>query len=340
MPIATPRLNILREHRRPDILFSLCRGEGADDVYCGSSDHGIHHLDPFLEKPEARRLEGHSSYVSGVARTGEFLVSSGWDRKLIWWHPGEGRVIREVKAHRKWLRGVVASPDGKTLATVSDDMTARLWRADDGKLLHELEDHPAETPTGFPSMLFTARFSPDGSLLATADKIGQIRLWDVATGQVKTRLEAPELYTWDGRQRRHSIGGIRSICFSPDGRLLAVSGVGHIHNVDGLGGKARITVFNLESGERHLEYASDRLKGLVQHLQFSPDGSYLLGGGGSQKDGFFIFLDPGKVKTPLIAEQTVPMHVHEFILDTERSRLVAAGHHRLIAGKIEVTPAT
>jgi len=47
--------------------------------------------------------------------------------------------------------------------------------------------------------------------LATGDKVGHVVVWELATGKQVTTLEVPVMYTWDPVQRRHSIGGIRSL---------------------------------------------------------------------------------------------------------------------------------
>ena len=83
-------------------------------------------------------------------------------------------------------------------------------------------------------MLYCCAFSNDGTKLATGDRVGRVVIWNVANGERLSTVEVPSLYTWDATQRIRSIGGIRSLAFSPDGTQIAVGGIGQIGNVDGL----------------------------------------------------------------------------------------------------------
>ncbi len=324
------KFKIVREHKRKDILFSVHMDQKSNSIFCGSSDSKIHLLNARDEKPQSKALEGgHTSYVSGIAQAGPHLVSGAWDKKLIWWNAKEGMVVKKIDAHDKWIRAVSASPDGKWIASTSDDMIVKLWNAASQELVKDLKGHAVTTPTDFPSMLFTARFSPDSKYLASADKIGDVIIWDLESKKELVRLKAPELYTWDDRQRFHSIGGARSVCFSPDGTKLAVSGVGKIGNVDGLGGKARISVFDWKNKKKLIEFQSGQ-QGLVNHLEFSHDGKWVLGGGGNQQKGFFIFLDLEAEKPKAIHEVQAPMHVHEFAFSEDQLSLQAVGHQKVL----------
>ena len=57
------------------------------------------------------------------------------------------------------MYSVAFSPDGRTLATGSDDKTARLWEVASGKEIATLRGHE--------SGVYFVAFSPDGRTLAT-----------------------------------------------------------------------------------------------------------------------------------------------------------------------------
>jgi WD40 repeat protein len=299
---------------------------GGSRVLFGSSDFKLYDLDLSASKPERKELGAHESYVTGLALSGKLVVSGGYDGRLLWWDIDTRKQLRAVEAHTKWIRKVAISPDGKVIASVGDDMVCRLWNAADGKKLHGLRGHQEKTPHHFPSMLFVCTFAPDGKFVATADKVGHIVVWETASGKQVKALEAPGMYTWDPVQRKHSIGGIRSLAFSPDGKYLACGGIGKIGNIDHLDGKARIEIFDWQKGEKTHEHADNKFKGLIAHLAFHPKGDWLLGGGGAN-DGFLLFFDLKAKKA--IRQEKAAMHIHSFALDEKGETLYAAGHGRI-----------
>jgi WD40 repeat protein len=254
-------LKQVKDFQRPVITFGVARLQDTDAVYLGCSDFRVYSADLGATKFEPKELYSHESYVTGLTIAGTTLVSGGYDGKLIWCDVTTGAKIRTTDAHSKWIRKVLASPDEKLIASVADDMVCRLWDASSGKLVHELRGHKELTPHNFGSMLYAATFSQDGKLLATADKVGHVVVWDVKTGKELGSCEAPIMYTWDKVQRLHSIGGVRSLAFSPDGTQLAAGGTGKIGNIDHLEAKSRIEVFDWKAGKQIAEFPGDKFQG-------------------------------------------------------------------------------
>jgi WD40 repeat protein len=336
MTIGDPtKLKVAKDISRPGILFCLARAPGSTRLFTGCSDGKVYDLDIATEKPEAKEFVGHESYVTGLALAGGALVSGSWDGSLIWWNIDTREVIRKVAAHARWVRGVTASPDGKFFSSVSDDMTCKLWNAETGELVRTLEGHEKITPHHYPSMLFVSAFSADGRRLATADKVGHVVIWDVATGSKLATVEAPTMYTWDPRQRRHSIGGIRSLAFSPDGKLLATGGIGQIENIDHLGASARIEVFDWQEGKRTHEFPGDNYKGLVEQLAFTPSGNMLIATGGDN-NGFIKFVDLKDSK--ILHQDKAPMHVYAMSVGETWDTLYAAGHGKIVVWEFKAEP--
>ena len=328
MATANPdTLKLVKDFPSRGILFSIARVPGGSRAFLGSSDFKVYDIDLAEAKPEPKELGGHTSYVTGVALAGPTVVSGGYDGRLLWWDVEKRAQVRAVDAHTKWIRRVVASPDRKTIASVADDMVCRLWDAESGKMLRELRGHKEKTPNDFPSMLYACAFSPDGKQLATGDKVGHVVIWEVDTGKELATLETPVMYTWDPMQRRHSIGGIRSLAFSPDGKLLAVGGMGKVGNIDHLEGKARVEVFDWRKGERTHEFPGDKFNGLVEQLTFHPEGDWLLGAGGAG-DGFLLFYNLKDNK--VLRQEKVAMHVHAFALSEDGDTISVVGHGKIM----------
>jgi WD40 repeat protein len=321
-------IKVQKKFSLPGIGLCLASRTDKSLIYTGLSDFSIVRIDVATEKIEPAVIgsNGHSSYVMGLVRCGDTLVSGGYDCSLIWWNADTGETIRRVSdAHARWIRMLAVSPDQSRIASVGDDMKTKLWDAATGDCVGTWGDYELKTPHGFPSMLYATTFSPDGKWLATGDRTGRVLVRDVSNGQIAATLETPVMYTWDPTARRHSIGGIRSLAFSNDSTQLAVGGMGKVGNIDHLEGVARIEVFNWQSKERRLEIEDNKHKGLVESLQFGPGDVWLASAGGDNSGFVSVWnMADGKV----LAQDRAPMHVHDFELSTDSRSLIAVGHQQ------------
>ena len=108
---------------------------------------------------------------------------------------------KTLMGHTKSVNSIVFNPDGRTLASGSDDETIRLWDVDTGKSEITLVGH---TEWGRK----VSRSSPDGKTLASGGAESMILLWDMDVGKTKRRLTGHTDWVY-------------ALAFSPDGKIIA-----------------------------------------------------------------------------------------------------------------------
>src|SRR5262249_804872 len=121
------KLKSVKDHSVKQILLACARVPQSSTLYVGGSEFTVCEVDA-AGKFDLKTMGKHESYVTTVALAGKVPVSGSYDGKLIWWDVSKKEAARTVEeAHKKWIRQVAVSPDGKTLASVADDMVCKLW---------------------------------------------------------------------------------------------------------------------------------------------------------------------------------------------------------------------
>lgn len=317
------KAHLAASYEVPGILFALSFDEEQRMLYGAGTDNAVHRVEIDAEKPAAeKRWSNHDSYVSCLAFVDGNAVSGGFDRKLIWTNAESGEKIRAVEAHDGWVRDIAVFAGGHLLASVGDDMLVKIWNAKTGELVHVLDGHAKQTPEGYATALYAVAATPDGRFLASADRIGDVCVWEVASRKLIHRLHAPTFYTYDAKKRVRSIGGIRSLCFSPDGSRLAIAGIGQVTNVDGFVGPCRLELWDWNAAKR-LYTGTDGHKAVLNHVLYHPIDSVLIAAGGGDGGGVLGFWDQQKPKP--IHKVKPKGHIQQFALDAIGARLYAAG---------------
>ncbi len=131
--------------------------------------------------------------------------------------------------------------------------------------------------------------------------MGKLLVWDVASWKQVRLLEAPVLSKYDTTFRA-DCGGIRGMDFSPDGKVLAVSGVSNVTNAFAGVGEPTVVLFNLETGKQLKVLKKEKFRGACWGVKWHPSGEFLVGAGGGS-GGALWFWKPDNEKP-----------FHEFIL--------------------------
>ncbi len=152
-------------------------------------------------------MVGHTDKIDSIAfsRDGSLLASGSRDRTLRIWDGFRGTPIGEpIRWHPKGVdvAALAISPNNLLVASTSDKQLY-LWRNFNTEdIWYNLDESELTTPIVF---------SQDSKLVAAGSKDGSVRLFYAITGRPF------------GEPFRGHRGEIRAVCFSPDGRWLAVA---------------------------------------------------------------------------------------------------------------------
>ena len=143
------------------------------------------------------------------------------------------------------LNGVAFSPDGKRLASASDDGAVKVWDTSTGENVFTLKGHSEPVQS--------VAFSPDGKRLASASNDQTVKVWDAKTGK--------DVLTLKGHSEP-----IQCVAFSPDGKRLASAS-----------DDKTVKVWDAKTGKEVLTLNGHTK--IVLCVTFSPDGKRLASGG-------------------------------------------------------------
>lgn len=213
MEYSYPDMELQMIFRTPSPCYGVAVSPDGKWLATAESNNDITLYDLASWKPE-KVLKGHSNRVRTVDWIDStHLVSGGNDQYMITWDVTKGKLLDKQWPHRKNIKSVRKSRDGKHLVSASNDGTAVVWDFSDvgsprkvSKVKHSR------------NYVNDAALSPNNDYMVTVSGDGDAKLWDARSGSsIKTiRLE--------------DVGC--SVDYSPDGNYVAVGGKFYVYVLD------------------------------------------------------------------------------------------------------------
>jgi WD40 repeat protein len=122
------------------------------------------------------------------------------------WDPATGEILGTREAHSDIVTAIAFSKDGTQFATASFDGSVKVWAVAKVQLLHTLRGHRGA--------VLTVAFNPNGRAVAAGGIDGTVRVWELDPGK-----EKPE-----GRTQRYHKSWVNGVAYRPDGLGLASVG--------------------------------------------------------------------------------------------------------------------
>lgn len=204
------------------------------------------------------------------------------------------KYIGTIFGHSTRVLSLAFSPDGKTLASSSENGRIKRWSLDAGKIQAGSISVPSQTFFGGTGAINTIAFTPDGRFLISGDRGGRIEFWNLETGELNNSFcghsaavklikisddgyflastgedKNVKIWQFTNQELVYSFGeksNMNAIAFCPKCPIIASAGESQ-----------EIKLWSLRTGKliQSLGWSS----GAVYDLAFSPDGKILAVGG-------------------------------------------------------------
>jgi len=105
---------------------------------------------------------------------------------MVVWDAASGAEVLTMQGHAAKIRTIAWSPDGRRLASGSEDHCVKIWDAINGKELLTLDGHTGNVTA--------VVWSPDGRQLASADNSkdgAPLKLWDATAAHQTQQYGKP-----------------------------------------------------------------------------------------------------------------------------------------------------
>lgn len=175
-----------------------------------------------------------------------YIVSADWSWCVLVWNADSGELYKSLSlrdgtpdAHYGSVRTVAYSPDGKFIASGSNDGTLKLWDTTTWNVVYTREHE---------RVVNDVAFSPNGKYIVSGSSDSTVRIWETATGKLLFTMQGPR--------------PVNAVMYSPNGMYIAAG-------YEDSDNKTRI--WNAATGALILTVDSGR----TWAIAYSPDGKYL-----------------------------------------------------------------
>jgi WD40 repeat protein len=216
-------------------------------LFSGSSDHTVR-MWRLRNGAIVRKLGDCSAPVLSLALSanGQILGGGCGASGSVLWDVSTGAELRRGRGHTGETRAIAFSPDGRMVATGGDDASILIEDVATGHAVASLSARVAH--------LEAVAFGPDGHMLATASRDRRVLIWrDEGDHKVLDRVLLGEQ------------GPLRTLAFSPDGKVLAA------------GEGQTVALWDLAGGETIRRLTGH--DGAVNAVAFTPGGHTLVSAG-------------------------------------------------------------
>lgn len=241
-----------------DVAFAVGWSPDGKRIASGGIDCQVHVWD-MVNQRELVTYSGHFDWINALTWSpdGWYIASGGGslfgkenkrDYTLQIWNTTSGSHVLTYRGHSREINAVQWSPDGKRIASGSEDKTVQIIDVITGKQVLKYQGHT--------SFVYGITWSSDSKYIASGSWDESVQIWDAATGK--------QILTCRDLSRN-----INAVSWSPDGKRIASAS-----------DDWTVQIWDAATGNRIFSYKGHTNR--VRTLAWSPDGTYIASGSDDQ----------------------------------------------------------